>query len=57
MVVEPNAGLDNNKGVGKVVVHELHEILELGSCDHVGDNICCWNIGMVTVIIEVVVGE
>ena len=46
MVVEPNVGLEITKGVGKVMVKELHEILELVSCDHVGDNICCWNIGM-----------
>ena len=45
MVVEPNVGLEITKGVGKVVVQELHGILELVSCDHVGDNICCWNIG------------
>ena len=45
MVVEPNVGLEINKVVGKVVVHELHEILELVCCDHVGDNMCCWTIG------------
>ena len=45
MVVEPNVGLEITKGVGKVVEQELHGILELVSCDHVGDNICCWNIG------------
>ena len=45
MVVEPNVGLEITKGVGKVVVQELHGILELVSYDHVGDNICCWNIG------------
>ena len=39
MVVEPNVGLEIIKGVGKVVVQELHEILELVSCDHFGDNI------------------
>ena len=44
MVVEPNVGLEITKGVGKMVVQELHRILELVSCDHVGDNICCWNI-------------
>ena len=44
-VFEPNVGLEISKGVGKVVVQELHGILELVSCDHVGDNICCWNIG------------
>ena len=36
-------GLEITKGVGKVVVQELHGILV--SCDHIGDNICCWNIG------------
>ena len=47
MVVEPSVVLEITKGVGKVVVQvqELHGILELVSCDHVGDNICCWNIG------------
>ena len=45
MVVEPNVGLEITKGVGKVVVQELHGILELVGCDHVGDNICYWNIG------------
>ena len=45
MVVEPNVGLEIIKGVGKVVVQELHGILELVSCAHVGDNICCGNIG------------
>ena len=45
MVVEHNVGLEITKGVGKVVVQELHGILELVSCDHVGDNICYWNIG------------
>ena len=45
MVVEPNVGLEITKGVGKVVVQELHGISELVSCDHVGDNISCWNIG------------
>ena len=44
MVVEPNVGLEITKGVGKVVVQELHGILVLVSCDHVGVNICCWNI-------------
>ena len=44
MLVEPNVGLEIIKGVGKVVVQELHGILELVSCDHVGDNIC-WDIG------------
>ena len=44
MVVEPNVGLEITKGVGKVVVQELQEILGLVSCDHVDDNICCWNI-------------
>ena len=39
MVVEPNVALEIIKGVGKVVVQELHGILELVSCDHVGDNI------------------
>ena len=39
MVVEPNVGLEITKGGGKVVVHELHGILELVSCDHFGDNI------------------
>ena len=39
MVVEPNVGLEITKGVGKVVVQELHGIFELVSCDHVGDNI------------------
>ena len=29
MVVEPNVGLEIIKGVGKVVVQELHGILEL----------------------------
>ena len=29
MVVEPNVGLEITKGVGKVVVQELHGILEL----------------------------
>ena len=29
MVVEPNVGLEIAKGVGKVVVQELHGILEL----------------------------
>ena len=43
MVVEPNVDLEITKGVGKVVVQELHGILELVSCDHFGDNICCWN--------------
>ena len=43
MVVEPNVGLEITKGVDKVVVQELHRILELMSCDHFGDNICCWN--------------
>ena len=37
--------LEITKGVGKVVVQELHGILELVSCDHVGDNICCLTIG------------
>ena len=37
-------GLGDHQGVGKVVVQELHGILELVSCDHVGDNIC-WDIG------------
>ena len=46
-------GLEITKGVGKVVVQELHGILELVSCDHVGDNIC-WE---VIVVIEMVVGE
>ena len=41
MVVEPNVGLEITKEVGNVVVQELHGILELVSCDHVGDNICC----------------
>ena len=36
-------GLEITKGVGKVVVQELHGILELVSCDHFGDNICCGN--------------
>ena len=49
MVVEPNVGLEITKGVGKVVdvvqVLELHGILELVSCNHVGDNICCLTIG------------
>ena len=45
MVVEPNVGLEITKGGGKVVVLELHGTLELVSCDHVGDNICCWDIG------------
>ena len=45
MVVEPNVGLEITKGVGKVVVQELHGILELVSCDHVRDNMCCWTIG------------
>ena len=27
-----------------MVVQELHGISELVSCDHVGDNICFWNI-------------
>ena len=45
MVVEPNVGLEITKGVGKVVVQELHGILELVSCNHVGDNICCLTIG------------
>ena len=31
MVVEPNVGLEITKGVGKVVVQELHGILELVS--------------------------
>ena len=44
MVVEPNVGLEITKGGGKVVVQKLHGILELVSCDHVGDNICCWDI-------------
>jgi hypothetical protein len=35
--------VETTKGVGKVVVQELHGILELVSCDHFGDNICCWN--------------
>ena len=38
-------GMEITKGVGKVVVQELHGMFELVSCDHVGDNICCWNIG------------
>ena len=29
MVVEPNVGLEITKGIGKVVVQELHGILEL----------------------------
>ena len=29
----------------------------LVSCDHVGDNICSWTIGEVTVVIEMVVNE
>ena len=37
--------LEITKGVGKVVVQELHGILELVCCDHVGDNICCGDIG------------
>ena len=45
MVVELNVGLQITKEVGKVVVQELHGMLELVSCDHVGDNICCWTIG------------
>ena len=45
MVLEPNVGLEITKGVGKVVVQELHGILELVSCGHVGDNICYRNIG------------
>ena len=45
MVVEPNVGLEITKGVGKVVVQELHRILELVSYDHVGDNVCSWNNG------------
>ena len=45
MVFEPNVGLEITKGGGKVVVQELHGILELVSCDHVGDNICCGDIG------------
>ena len=43
IMVEPNVGLEVTKGVGKVVVQELHGILELVSCDHFRDNICCWN--------------
>ena len=45
MVVEPNVTLEIIKGVGKVVVQGLHGILELVSCDRVGDSICCWTIG------------
>ena len=33
MVVEPNVGQEVTKGVGKVVVRELHGISEL---------VCCW---------------
>ena len=29
MVVEPNVGLEITKGVGRVVIQELHGILEL----------------------------
>ena len=49
-------GLEIIKGVGKVVVQELHGILVLLSCDHVGDNMLLehWE---VTVVIEMVVGE
>ena len=47
MVVEPNVGLEITKGVGKVVVQELHGVVAgvLVSCDHVGDNICSWTNG------------
>ena len=56
MVVEPNVGLEITKGVGMVVVQELHGILELVSFDHVGDYMLLehWE---VTVVIEMVVGE
>ena len=48
MVVEPNVGLEITKGgrqgggtgVARNVVAGV-----LVSCDHVGDNICCWTIG------------
>ena len=33
----------DNQGVGKVVLQELHGKLELVSCNHFGDNTCCWN--------------
>ena len=36
MVVEPNVGLEITKGVGKVVVQELHGILMLATIYVVG---------------------
>ena len=50
MVVEPNVGLEITKGVGKVVTGGTGAARNIGagvlvSCDHVGDNICYWNIG------------
>ena len=49
MVVEPNVGLEITKGGGKVVVQVTGVARNIGagvlvSCDHVGDNICCWDI-------------
>ena len=47
MVVEPNVGLEITKGGGRVVVQEYRNIGAdvLVSCDHVGNNICCLDIG------------
>ena len=42
---QDQCGLGGHQGGRKVVVQELHGILELVNYDHVGDNICCWNIG------------
>ena len=40
-------GLGDHQGgrQGGDTVQELHGILELVCCNHVGDNISCWNIG------------
>ena len=55
MGIEPNVGLEITKGGGKVVVQDLHGILELVSCDHI------YVVGRMnwelTVFIEMVVGE
>ena len=43
-------------GVSKVVIQELHGMLELvcwwASCDHIGNNICSCTIGEVTVVMR-----
>ena len=48
MVVEPNVGLEITKGVGQGGGTGAARNIGAGllvSCDHVGDNICYWNIG------------